>query len=391
MKVLNKIFCLLFIALFSAIGVKAENLTIDDKNYNEETYELTVSGTTSFDDEMVSVFDGNKLLSFKTVSSENGTYTVTFKMLFSEDKTVTIKVGDINSTDYEMETLDVKASKEHERSNILRDEGGNTLSFVNGDKFEIDDELSLTIGLVDYDELDEEDKESFDLLQEELGPNTKLVGVMSVFVLGGEYIFRGYEDTENGFKLFLKMDEEDLEGFNKPHVARLLNLENENIEIEEGKEIKYSSEDEGATILLNNIGMYLIYDDLTKDYNFLDNTENQIINLKKLSDFILIVDADLDKFLNIEFDGKILDTKNYTTKSGSTIITFNNDFIASLDEGIHNIKVNFTDGSAETTLNITNVSNPKTNDNIVLFAVVSVLTLAAGAIAAKKIFVSNKK
>ena len=56
------------------------------------------------------------------------------------------------------------------------------------------------------------------------------------------------------------------------------------------------------------------------------------------------------KFVNVEMDGKVVDSKNYTAKSGSTIITFSKEYMSSLSAGKHTVKVNFTDGSAETTL-----------------------------------------
>lgn len=58
------------------------------------------------------------------------------------------------------------------------------------------------------------------------------------------------------------------------------------------------------------------------------------------------------KFVSVEMDGKVVDSKNYTAKSGSTIITFSKEYMSSLSAGKHTVKVNFTDGSAETTLTV---------------------------------------
>ena len=67
MKKISKILIALFIALLSQIVIKAATLTIDNKSYNENTYEFKVSGNSSYSEVMVSLFDNDQLLSFKTV------------------------------------------------------------------------------------------------------------------------------------------------------------------------------------------------------------------------------------------------------------------------------------------------------------------------------------
>ena len=68
--------------------------------------------------------------------------------------------------------------------------------------------------------------------------------------------------------------------------------------------------------------------------------------------YTIRANGEFSKFVSVEMDGKVLNSKNYTAKSGSTIITFSKEYMSSLSAGKHTVKVNFTDGSAETTLTV---------------------------------------
>ena len=137
------------------------------------------------------------------------------------------------------------------------------------------------------------------------------------------------------------------------------------------------------------------------------------------------IDADYSLFNNkVYVDNVLVDSSNYTSKSGSTIIVLNKDYVDTLAVGEHTLKVAFTDGGeAETTFTIArkaednnnnednnennngnntpskpenkeemkdkdNGSNPKTGDNIILYvAMASISIIGLGAI----IIVSKKK
>lgn len=126
------------------------------------------------------------------------------------------------------------------------------------------------------------------------------------------------------------------------------------------------------------------------------------------------IDADYSLFNNkVYVDNVLVDSSNYTSKSGSTIIVLNKDYVDTLAVGEHTLKVAFTDGGeAETTFTIArkaennnnnenntpskpedkeemkdNGSNPKTGDNIMLYvaiASISIIGLVATTIVAKK-------
>ena len=57
-------------------------------------------------------------------------------------------------------------------------------------------------------------------------------------------------------------------------------------------------------------------------------------------------DASFADFLRVELDGTTLDEKNYTKKEGSTIITLNRDFVATLSTGEHTLAIVSQHGTA---------------------------------------------
>ena len=68
--------------------------------------------------------------------------------------------------------------------------------------------------------------------------------------------------------------------------------------------------------------------------------------------YVLRLDRDINKFVEVLVDGTVVDPSNYTVTEGSTILTFSEVYLKSLSEGEHIIKVNFTDGFAETVLTV---------------------------------------
>ena len=85
---------------------------------------------------------------------------------------------------------------------------------------------------------------------------------------------------------------------------------------------------------------------------------------------------DFDKLL---VDGKTVNSKYYTVKEGSTVITLSSKLLQNLDLGKHTITVKFTDGEAEGSFKISapaDESNPKTGDTIGLWFAALVLSFS---------------
>lgn len=61
---------------------------------------------------------------------------------------------------------------------------------------------------------------------------------------------------------------------------------------------------------------------------------------------------ELANFINVAVDGNIVDEDSYTLAQGSTILTFNSDYLDTLEPGEHNVALNYTNGTVSTTLTI---------------------------------------
>jgi hypothetical protein len=95
-------------------------------------------------------------------------------------------------------------------------------------------------------------------------------------------------------------------------------------------------------------------------------------------------DGKLEKFTDLKIDGKLIDKKNYDTKSGSTIVTLKADYLKTLEYGNHTITFVYTDGeiSADfkiTQATVTNSSSAKTvqasGNNTVIFIIVLIIII----------------
>lgn len=77
-------------------------------------------------------------------------------------------------------------------------------------------------------------------------------------------------------------------------------------------------------------------------------------------------EGELSKFVEIRLDGTVVDKKNYTVTEGSTIITLKADYLKTLSLGKHSLEMIWSDGSAGTTLTVTETAydgNDKKKDS----------------------------
>lgn len=135
-----------------------------------------------------------------------------------------------------------------------------------------------------------------------------------------------------------------------------------------------------------NLTINVIYgnEEKTTIYKILEGAEQtvNVSNKKELSFRANIEYAKFKESGKVYIDGKLVDSSNYTVKEGSTIITFNNDYVKELSVGEHTLKVAVADGEASTTFTIdsnakadtTNSKNPKTGDSIIVY--VSILAIS---------------
>ena len=114
---------------------------------------------------------------------------------------------------------------------------------------------------------------------------------------------------------------------------------------------------------------------------------NQKYTITKNNEAKFKINADYSLFDGkVYVDGVLVDSENYTSESGSTIITFKKEYVDSLSVGEHTLKVLFNDGGeAITTFNVARVTvptdNPQTGDNIGFYIISGILSIVglAGA------------
>ena len=176
---------------------------------------------------------------------------------------------------------------------------------------------------------------------------------------------------------------------------------------------------DGNTLKLKNITSNMKIKVVVEkiEYKVIEGAE-QTYTITKDTEARFRIDADYNLFNNkVYVDNVLVDSSNYTSKSGSTIIVLNKEYVDTLAVGEHTLKVAFTDGGeAETTFTIArkvednnnnednnennnenntpskpenkeemkdkdNGSNPKTGDNIILYvAMASISIIGLGAI-----------
>lgn len=75
------------------------------------------------------------------------------------------------------------------------------------------------------------------------------------------------------------------------------------------------------------------------------------------------VNGELEKFVSLYMDGNLVSPDNYTLESGSTIITLKAEFVRTLSEGNHSLRVNYINGFAETTLKVEETSDDDSDND----------------------------
>lgn len=94
------------------------------------------------------------------------------------------------------------------------------------------------------------------------------------------------------------------------------------------------------------------------------------------------------KFVSVEIDGKVIDAKHYSAKSGSTVITLDASYLETLSIGTHTITVVYADGEAEGTFQVN-----ATESNILLWIAIVLVCVAAIVVLIinRKRFLNNSK
>lgn len=111
-----------------------------------------------------------------------------------------------------------------------------------------------------------------------------------------------------------------------------------------------------------NLKLVHSLDSYYKPYYFTDG-ENQTIDVDQENESLTIkTSGHLEKLIKVQVDGKDLDETDYKLESGSTILTIKPDYLKTLSEGEHTLKLVYIDNTLETKLTIKNGINQEPTD-----------------------------
>lgn len=114
----------------------------------------------------------------------------------------------------------------------------------------------------------------------------------------------------------------------------------------------------------------------SNEYKYLEG-ENQNYTINKDNELTFRIDAEYSLFDKVFIDNELVDANNYTSKEGSTIITFNKEYINNLSVGEHTLKVVFNDGEATTKFSVLKekIENPSTKDNFEKYVITGIVSI----------------
>ena len=133
------------------------------------------------------------------------------------------------------------------------------------------------------------------------------------------------------------------------------------------------------TTITSNINLEVVVEKIVYEVT---EGANQEYTITKDNEAKFKINADFRLFDTgkVYVDNELVDPKNYTAESGSTIITLKKEFVDTLSVGKHTLKVLFNDGGQATTIfNVAKttvpVENPNTLDNVMIYIVSGVLSI----------------
>lgn len=114
----------------------------------------------------------------------------------------------------------------------------------------------------------------------------------------------------------------------------------------------------------------------SNEYRFLEG-ENQNYTINKDNELTFRIDAEYSLFDKVFIDNELVNANNYTSKEGSTIITFNKEYINNFSVGEHTLKVVFNDGEATTKFSVLKekIENPSTKDNFEKYVITGIVSI----------------
>ena len=98
--------------------------------------------------------------------------------------------------------------------------------------------------------------------------------------------------------------------------------------------------------------LYAYIPSVEDKYAIIDGDNQSIV---RGSNLVVRIDGDPENFKELKVDDIIVDKDNYIIENGSTIITLNNEYINTLDDGNHNITFIYNDGDVSTLFDVNSI------------------------------------
>lgn len=196
------------------------------------------------------------------------------------------------------------------------------------------------------------DIKSIDVKKELADKNVKFVA--DINVLDGNNNVVKISNTKMKIRIALP---EDLKGYDKYEVVYIVN--------DEIKETIPAAVENGYIVFeTNHLSQYGIIATNTSatgdtDYKIIEGANG---TWTQNSDGTLTFRAngDFSKFTGVKVDGTLIDAKNYTAVSGSTVITLKADYLKTLSGGTHKITVVYTDGECSANFEVKKAASEQT-------------------------------
>ena len=207
---------------------------------------------------------------------------------------------------------------------------------------------------------------------------------------------------------------EVFKGFHMQYTGSALNYDDLDGDIASGGIVRETRYDYYTRCTYDFTFQYVKEEVSPKEYKFTEGA-NQTYTIDESKNATFRIDADYSLLTNkVYVDNKLVDSTNYDSKSGSTVITLKDEYLKTLSVGEHTLKVAFSDNREAITKftikekqqntniednkneqkqennNLTNndvqkenaIANPKTGDNVIVYfvmfsiAILGIITLA---------------
>ena len=353
-------------------------------SYDSKKCVLEVSGSQTGHDASVSLFNKDgELIGFKTGEIQDGDYSVSFVLTNDVatkiDITVANEAGnnEVSKTDVDIPVCKISGLPNNKTLELFDKDNSivvnnikyafNVSDFLMVHLYDMEQAEALLESLKGKEEYDAV-KKTFDGVLDYLKDYKVFVQYIDVFVRDRFDHDIDYSNYKDGFVLNLAVPKDAYEELTGLKFAYVI----EDNKLSDPLDYSYDEEHEIIAIHISEPRAIVAY--LDNDYVYLDKTGDQTYSLKEGDTLTIRINALFSKFKNVYVDEKLVDSSNYEVKSGSTIITFKKEFMQSLSVGEHTIRVNFEDGSAVTTVNIVPKLNPKTEDVIMTYIAIIMLS-----------------